>query len=193
MTRGMAVFLAGAAASLGFGWYAFPRMLYRSEAQPIRFSHKVHTGAAGLKCEDCHWLNADGSFSGIPGIAKCAGCHAAQMGTSPDEKVLVERYVTPNREIPWKSYARQPDNAWFPHSAHVKLAKIPCARCHGDQGETDRLRPYQEDRINGYSRDIWGMSMSRIVNRGQPGMKMDDCESCHNERRVETGCLDCHK
>jgi hypothetical protein len=63
----------------------------------------------------------------------------------------------------------------------VKLAHLDCATCHGKQGQSDSLRPYQEDRISGYSRDIWR------------GMKMDDCVACHRSHGIETSCLDCHK
>lgn len=178
MTRGTVCFLSGVALSLAFGWYAFPRILYRSAPQPIQFSHKVHTVTNGMKCEDCHSFRADGTFAGIPAIDKCAGCHAAQIGTTADEKVLVTEYVTPNREIPWNTYARQPDNAWFPHAVHVNLAKLQCERCHGDQGKSDRLRPHEQNRISTYSRAV---------------MKMDDCESCHQQKHVEAGCLSCHK
>jgi len=193
MMRVPIYFVAGLAGSLALGWYAFPRALYRSEAQPLQFSHKVHTGdKGGMKCEDCHTIQADGSFTGIPELEKCAGCHSAQIGSSKEEKALVENYVTPNRALPWHIYSRQPDNAYFSHAFHVNLAKIACSECHHDQGKTDQLRPYVENRISGYSRDIWGASIARI-STGRAGMKMTDCEHCHGQRGVKTGCLDCHK
>lgn len=187
-------FLAGLTGSLVFGWYAFPRLLYRTEAQPLRFSHQTHTGEkGGMKCDDCHSFRADGSFTGIPVVEKCAGCHSAALGSTPDEKVLLERYASQKREVPWRVYSRQPDNAFFSHSYHVKLAKLVCEECHRDHGKTDNLRAYQENRISGYSRDVWGVSMSRVAVKGRPGMKMTDCERCHDNRGVKTGCLDCHK
>src|SRR5436190_1384861 len=121
--RGSVVFGAGLVLSLACGWLAFPRMLYRTEAQPLRFSHKTHTGEKGaMKCDDCHSLRADGSFTGIPALEKCAGCHSAPLGSTAEEKTLVSAYVEKNREIPWRVYARQPDNASFSHAQHVKLA-----------------------------------------------------------------------
>lgn len=187
-------FAAGLTASLAFGWFAFPRILYRTESQPLRFSHKTHAGdKGGMKCDDCHSLRADGTFTGIPSLEKCGECHAAPMGTTPEEKLLVDNYVTPNRAIPWRTYSRQPDNAFFSHASHVNLAKLACEECHMDHGKTDALRPYQENRISGYSRDIWGVSISRVAAKGRPGMKMSDCEHCHDSRSVKTGCLDCHK
>lgn len=194
MFRGMSFFGAGLLVALGAGWFAFPRALYRKAPQPVQFSHRVHAGdKAGLKCEDCHSLRADGTFSGVPQLDKCSGCHSAPAGTTADEKLLVDRYVTPNREVPWLVYSRQPDNAWFPHVYHVKLAKISCEKCHGEHGKTDKLRAYEENRVSGYSRDIWGASLSRVAVQGRPGMKMSDCEHCHQENGVRAGCIACHK
>jgi len=189
--RGYISFFAGTLAALGAGWIAFPRVIYSTRPQPVDFSHKVHAEKAGLKCEDCHAFRGDGTYAGIPALDKCAGCHAAPMGETVAEKNFIDHYVTPNREPEWASYARQPENVWFSHIAHVKLAKLACERCHGDQGASDKLRPYQEDRISGYSRDIWGgAAKSR---NGAPGMKMDDCVACHRRNGLEHSCLDCHK
>jgi hypothetical protein len=191
---GKITFLSGVLASLAFGWFAFPHLLFQRAPQPFRFSHKVHAGAAGMSCQDCHAILEDGRFAGIPSVEKCAGCHAAPVGSTPDEKVLVEQYVTPGKEIPWRVYARQPDNVYFPHVNHVKAAKLACERCHGGHGKTDALRPYEYDPITGYSRDLGEARLLRVgATRPVPEMRMDDCAACHKERKVETGCLDCHK
>lgn len=180
---------------LAFGWLAFPRILYQRLPQPMAFSHKVHTGEkGGMKCEDCHSVKEDGRFTGIPVVEQCAGCHAQPMTDSKIEKFLVEKHITPNREVPWLAYSRQPENVYFPHAAHIKLGKVACTECHGAHGSTDALRPYEQNRISGYSRDIWGASISRISSRGKrAGMKMDDCIDCHQSRHLEHSCLDCHK
>jgi menaquinone reductase, multiheme cytochrome c subunit len=184
--QGWIPFLAGAAVMFGAGWAGFPRIIYKSSPQPVAFSHKVHAEKAGSKCEDCHAIRNDGSYAGIPALDKCSGCHSAAMGTTAAEKQFIDNYVTPAREPQWKSYARQPDNVYFPHVTHVKTAKLKCERCHGDQGSTDQLRPHQVDRISGYSRDIWGGA-------GRPGMTMNHCVDCHSSSKLEHSCLDCHK
>jgi hypothetical protein len=147
----------------------------------VSFSHKVHTQTAGAKCEDCHTLRGDGSFSGIPTLAQCAGCHAAPMGTTAAEKQFIDGYVTPGREIEWSVSARQPVNVYFSHAPHIKLAGLACADCHGDAGKRDTPRIYEQDRIGGYSREVWR------------GMLMNDCIACHRRHGLEHSCLDCHK
>jgi menaquinone reductase, multiheme cytochrome c subunit len=191
MLRSSIVFASGFVAVLLTGWLVFPNALYQKSAQPLEFSHRTHTEKAAMKCEDCHSFRPDGTFTGIPQVDKCAGCHASPVGTSAAEKILVERYVTPNREIPWKVYSRQPDNAWFPHAYHVNLAKLACTKCHGEHAQTTKLRDYEVNRLSGYSRDFWKPSVRRTSSA--TGLKMTECEHCHGEKGVATGCLDCHK
>ncbi len=192
--KGPMLFLAGILLALCIGWFAFPMALYKSEPQPLQFNHAIHTGEQNsMTCEMCHEFAADGTFKGIPSIAKCAECHSAPIGTTQNEKTLVEQYVTPQKEIPWKVYSRQPDNAYFPHAVHVKKAEIKCEECHGPHGSSDHLPVYQVNRISGYSRDIWGHNISGIPSHPWEGMKMDRCVRCHAERHRDDSCLDCHK
>jgi menaquinone reductase, multiheme cytochrome c subunit len=179
--RGKIAFFAGMLTALGAGWAGFPYALYRSRPQPVDFSHKVHADKAGSKCDDCHSFRADGSFTGIPTLDKCAGCHAAAMGATAAEKNFIDNYVTPQHEPPWAAYAREPENVYFSHITHVNRGKLKCESCHADHGSTGTLRPYQQDRISGYSRDIWR------------GKKMSDCVACHQQHGLEHSCLDCHK
>ncbi len=192
--RGFIIFACGLTAALALGWLAFPAVLYEKVEQPLQFSHKVHTGeTVGLPCEECHAFREDGSFTGIPKLEKCAACHGQTIGNSPDEKRLVEEYVASSREIPWLVYAAQPQNAYFSHIRHVRLGQVPCERCHGPHGSSDRLDPFQRNRISGYSRAIWGTSLAGIKSNPWDGMKMDDCSHCHRERGVMESCLACHK
>lgn len=176
--RALVPFAAGAVFSLAAGWMAFPRIIYQTRQQPVNFSHKVHADKAGAACQDCHSLRADGSFAGLPALDKCSGCHAVAMGNTAAEKSFIEQYVTPNREPRWLSYARQPENVYFSHAAHLKLGGVKCESCHGHEGATDELRPYQQDRISGYSRDV---------------LSMDACIKCHHQKGLEQSCLECHK
>jgi len=178
--RGKILFLAGMLAALTAGWRVFPVARYQTVAQPVDFSHKIHADKAGAKCEDCHTIRDDGTFAGVPTLDKCSSCHAQPMGTSAREKQFIDRYVTPNREIPWQVYVRQPQNVYFSHAFHVKLAHLDCHQCHGAQGESDTLPPARIERISSYS--------------GSPHFQdMDACENCHRQRGAANSCLACHK
>jgi len=190
---GKIAFASGMLVALACGWLAFPRILYQTRPQPVDFSHKVHADKAGAKCEDCHSFRDDGTYAGIPTLDKCSGCHAAAMGTTAAEKSFIDQYVTPNREPQWLSYARQPENVYFSHVSHVKLGRLTCEQCHGGEGSTGGLRPYQLDPISRYSLDIWGRPVNRTGLRTEGGMKMDDCVNCHRRQGLEYSCLGCHK
>lgn len=105
-------------------------------------------------------LGADGVFAGLPKTESCAACHTEPQGKSAAEATLVSSYVKTEKETPWLVYARQPANVRFSHAIHTKRAKLTCERCHGMHGESDTLRPYQENRISGYSRDIWALDLA---------------------------------
>jgi hypothetical protein len=184
-------FVAGLVPALAAGWLLFPRLIYRTEAQPLPFNHKVHT-EGGMGCGDCHTVAGDGRFAGTPSTEACAGCHA-EKGENPAVNALVASYVEPGREIPWRVHARQPDNVFFPHAPHVTGEKVACARCHGPHGESTATRPLETNRLSGYSRDIWGPSISRLGREEWQGMKMSDCIACHRAGGRESACIDCHK
>ena len=78
-------------------------------------------------------------------------------------------------------YSRQPDCVFFSHAAHVKGAEMDCVTCHGHIGESESLKVYEENRITGYSRDIWGKSIGGFKKNTWDRMKMDDCAECHRE------------
>ena len=194
MRRLLVMFSLGFVAALLAGWVAFPRVLYVKKSQPLEFRHKTHADKSGIaECSECHALRDDGAFAGVPPMEKCAGCHADKIGESRAEATLVSSYIKPGHETPWLVYVQQPANVWFSHAIHVKRAGLKCDQCHGNYGESDKVKVYEVNRISGYSRDIWGHSMSRLHRAPGDGMKMSDCEDCHRTRHVEAGCLGCHK
>ncbi len=194
-------FLIGLSLSMVVGWVVFPKVLYSTQNQPFDFSHKLHNELVDEGCESCHYFREDGTFSGAPRLAQCIDCHEEVNGESEDEAVFVEQYVARDREVPWLIYARQPDCVFFSHAAHVKGAEMDCVTCHGHIGTSDSLKPYQENRLTGYSRDIWGYSIGGFKHNTWDRMKMDDCADCHEEvgshdTSVQTGrdaCFVCHK
>jgi menaquinone reductase, multiheme cytochrome c subunit len=194
MSRNSLVFGFGLATALLAGWLAFPRALYSKRQQPLVFLHKTHAEKSGLSdCGQCHAFRDDGQYAGLPSIDTCAGCHSDKIGTTAAEATLVDRYIKPGVATPWLTYSAQPANVWFSHAVHVKGAGLACTDCHGNYGESDQVRIYQVNRISGYSRDIWGHSMTRLRRAPGDGMKMSDCEDCHRRHKVEVGCLGCHE
>ena len=193
-------FILGLVASLVVGWVIFPKLLYSSKEQPIHYDHAKHNELVDDGCESCHYFREDGTFSGVPKLAQCIDCHEEVNGESPEEEKFVREYVEKGREVPWLVYSRQPDCVFFSHVAHVKMGKMDCVTCHGHIGESEELKPYQENRISGYSRDIWGYNIAGFKRNSWDRMKMDDCSECHqrenvNQNSVQTlkgGCFVCH-
>jgi hypothetical protein len=187
------LFVVGFVLFSALGWWATPAILYAEKPQPFQFSHKVHMEQVEDGCKTCHAFREDGSFTGIPSLASCKECHEEEPnGESPEEKVFIEQYLKKDKPIPWQVYARQPPCVYFSHAAHTENAGLDCQKCHGDHGQTNKLRTYEYNRLTGYSRDIWGWSMLPL---GDPPerMKMDDCAKCHRDNDVRDACFVCHK
>jgi len=175
-------FLVGFVATLAFGWWGFPHLLYSQKSQPLVFTHLNHVELYGMSCDDCHYFRPDGSFSGVPDNASCARCHSFALGSHPDEIKFVEEYYKKGIEVPWLVYQFQPDNVFFSHAAHRDL---DCTTCHLDVGSSNVLPVFYENRLTGYS---WNT------------MKMKTCERCHakeSERFIGGGapnaCQICHQ
>ena len=194
-------FIFGLIASLIVGWVIFPKLLYSQKRQPVDFNHALHNEEVEDGCESCHFFRDDGTYSGVPTLAQCIDCHEEVNGEDPEEAKFVNEFVAKGREVPWLIYSRQPQNVFFSHAAHVKMGQMDCVTCHGHIGESESLRVYQENRISGYSIDIWGKNIAGIKRNSWDRMKMDDCSECHvrenvNQNSVQTlrgGCSVCHK
>jgi hypothetical protein len=194
-------FIIGLVASLVLGWVIFPQLLYSHKEQPVQFNHVLHNEQVDEGCESCHFFREDGTYSGVPELAQCIDCHEEVQGESAEEEKFVTEYVQKGREVPWLVYSRQPDCVFFSHVAHVKMGQMDCVTCHGHVGESESLKPYEANRISGYSRDIWGKNIAGIKFNSWDRMKMDDCSECHvrenvNQGSVQTlrgGCFVCHK
>jgi hypothetical protein len=175
-------FFVGLIASLIVGWIIFPQLLYSQKEQPIDFNHALHNELVG-DCASCHYFREDGTFSGVPGLWSCIDCHEDVQGEDPEEEKFVTEYVWQYREVPWLVYSKQPDCVFFSHAAHVLSGGMDCVTCHGHIGESEHTKVYEENRITGYSRDIWGRNISGFKRNSWDRMKMDDCAQCHEEAR----------
>ncbi len=177
-------FIIGFISSLIVGWVIFPKLLYSQKKQPIDFNHVLHVSEVENGCESCHFFREDGTYSGVPQLAQCIDCHEEIQGNDPEEIKFVEEYVSLGREVPWLIYSRQPDCVFFSHAAHIKGAKMDCVTCHGHIGESESSKVYEENRITGYSRDIWGKSIGGFKKNSWDRMKMDDCAECHEKEAI---------
>jgi hypothetical protein len=186
-------FILGLLASLVVGWVIFPQVLYSQKKQPVDFNHVLHNEQVDNGCESCHFFRDDGTFSGVPKLSQCVDCHEEVNGEDPEEEKFVNEYVVKEREVPWLIYSRQPANVFFSHVAHVKTAQMECADCHGNIGESESLKVYQQNRISGYSRDIWGWNIAGFKRHTWDRMKMDDCAECHQKENVDQGSVQTHK
>jgi hypothetical protein len=193
-------FILGLVASLVVGWVIFPKLLYSQKKQPVDFNHALHMELVDDGCQSCHFFREDGTYSGVPKLAQCIDCHEEVNGEDPEEEKFVTEYVAKDREVPWLIYSRQPDCVFFSHAAHVINGKMECVTCHGHIGESTSLKVYEENRITGYSRDIWGHNIAGFKRNSWDRMKMDDCADCHRENNVNQnsvqtrrgGCFVCH-
>jgi hypothetical protein len=171
--------ILGIVAGMVVGWVIFPKLLYSKQEQPIDFNHVLHTELVSEGCESCHFFRTDGTFSGVPKLEHCINCHEEQQGESANEAKFVKEYVFKGIEVPWLIYSRQPDSVFFSHAAHIKAGKMECITCHGPIDQTEHLKPYEENRLTGYSRDIWGKNIAGLKKNPWDRMKMDDCANCH--------------
>jgi len=139
--------------------------------QPIQFSHKKHVDQ-GVECVDCHRFFKTRAVSGRPSVEVCAGCHDPEspMTGSSEEKKLIAEYISKGKEIPWKRVCFIPGHAYYTHFRHVVFGKIKCAHCHGDVASQDKPLTKPLRRITMYF-----------------------CYNCHEERKISTDCITCHR
>jgi len=197
----VAVFGIGFLAFLFLGWFVLPGLVYVKKTQPVDFSHASHVQDVGLACDTCHFFYEDGSWAGIPSLETCSDCHFEAIGDSAEEKRFVEDYVKKNREIEWALYFRQPECVSFSHSSHLRMARIACDTCHGEQGLTDRPAEYLTNRITKYTYVAYDPKVpinaaSIVTQKGDKvwgTIRMDECADCHRARGQSTACFICHK
>jgi Cytochrome c7 and related cytochrome c/Class III cytochrome C family len=163
------------------GWASQPAryVLGYAPAQPIPFSHKVHSTANRIPCEYCH-TNAERSRSAtIPAVQTCMNCHRAitMKDSAYIQKDVIARLAS-DEALAWKRIYDLPDHVNFDHRAHVN-AGLQCQVCHGEVQEMDTVK--------------------RVMN-----MRMGECLICHRNpapylppgssiTRGPTDCTNCHR
>jgi menaquinone reductase, multiheme cytochrome c subunit len=136
-------------ALLGFlglsGYFGFHSRVtdvgYRPD-QPIPFSHKLHAGDNGIKCQYCHNTVERSAHSAVPSTSTCMNCHIAVKSESPKIAKVKESWET-NTPIEWRRIHKVPDYVNFNHAAHIR-SQIDCASCHGEvetMGVVAQMKP----------------------------------------------------
>lgn len=142
----------------------------KKNTQPLAYNHKDHVGKAELKCTECHLYAEQKASASIPTLEVCRNCHSDQpLSESPEEKKLLE-YITEGKEIPWERIYRVPDHVYFSHRRHIVGGEIECKACHGDVAE-----------------------FTKPVSSPVVPVTMENCMSCHRQRKVTNDCLSCHR
>jgi len=143
--------------AIGFG-----RSRGYSPDQPIKFSHKVHSGQNQTDCNYCHYSARSSKTAGIPPGNVCLNCHflvrtGTRSGVTEINKVI-SAYDS-GTPVEWIRIYRLPDFVFFSHAQHVTAGELACEACHGDVKSMDRI--YQETDLS-----------------------MGWCLKCHDTRKV---------
>lgn len=147
-----------AALALGLiGWAGLGLWAEPAVQQPVQFPHKTHV-ELNLQCTSCHERAEKDAVAGRPPTALCLSCHSGGDATGELKKVQA---FEKGGEIPWRRVWRLPAHVFFPHQAHVVVAKVQCQTCHGPMETLDRppARPLKK-------------------------LTMDDCLGCHEKAAV---------
>jgi hypothetical protein len=145
-------------------------VLSAQQGQPIAFNHKAHV-SQGLDCAICHLYVREQAFATLPRIEICLMCHSEKVSDSPEEAKIRE-FAAKKEPLKWiRLYRLSPDAAaYFSHRRHVTLGKIECVTCHGPMSE--RTTP----------------PVKALVS-----FSMDFCIACHEQKKVATTCVSCHR
>ena len=106
-------------------------------AQPVVFSHKVHSGDYGMKCMFCHYKTELASFSAVPTTYSCTVCHVALKNESLLMK-MVNISADSNIPLKWTRVYALPDFSHFSHKAHIRVM-IDCSSCHGEVEKMEKV------------------------------------------------------
>ena len=116
--------------------------------QPIKFSHRIHSGQNKIDCLYCHNTAEHGKSAGIPSANVCLNCHelvvkeGSLSGSFEINKII--RAVNNNQPIVWNKVYNLPDHVFFSHAQHVGVGDVECVECHGDVDEMDIVKAYND-------------------------------------------------
>jgi hypothetical protein len=145
-------------------------------SQPLPFDHALHATVeldhGPLVCGDCHPGAERGTRAGLPALSRCLHCHVRPQGDPPSEAEReVRAAAAAGGPFRWIQVTRNPGHVRFSHGAHVTVAGMTCADCHGDV-------------------TAW----TAPPTAPEPGLvSMTACLTCHRARGAPTDCGTCHQ
>ena len=132
-------------------------------AQPIPFSHKVHSGQLGIDCRYCHSCAETAAHSNLPSSQVCMSCHSQVQKDNPKLEPLRQAWAS-GKGVEWVQIHKTPDYAYFNHSVHINRG-VSCVTCHGRVDQMDVV--YQAKSLT-----------------------MEFCVDCHRKPEMELRPLD---
>jgi c(7)-type cytochrome triheme protein len=139
--------------------------------QPIPFDHALHAGREAIGCTSCHPGAERQAGAGLPPLTTCLGCHMKPQGEGRPEEAAVRELARAGRPLVWVQVTRNPGHVYFSHRAHVALAGMSCADCHGDVTRWQAPPIEPNERLT----------------------SMAECQTCHRRKGAALSCATCHR
>ncbi len=176
-------------AGMGVGVYEG----YQPE-QPIKFSHKLHSGKNKIDCQYCHSSASHSKHAGIPSVNVCMNCHKGikeghneeftaeiqkiydAIGFDPATSTYIPDYE--QKPIEWVKVHNLPDHVYFNHAQHVTVGGLQCQNCHGS------VETYTVGKIAPVS-ELAKVDLPGIIQLQKPTLTMGWCIECHNKAEVQ--------
>lgn len=131
--------------------------------QPIKFSHRIHSGENEIDCNYCHHINSFSQNAGIPSNNTCLNCHnVVREGTNSGRFEInkIHRAELSGQPVRWIRIHKLPDHSAFSHAQHVNAGRLDCAECHGE------------------------VELMDIIEQVEP-LSMGWCLTCHRDTEVD--------
>ncbi|MGF1507635.1 MAG: cytochrome c3 family protein [Anaerolineae bacterium] len=98
-------------------------------AQPVRFSHELHSDQLNIDCQYCHGAAHESSYAGIPDTHTCMSCHS-QIATYSELLEPVRTSYATGVPLVWYKVHDLAEHVYFNHEAHLANG-VGCETCHG--------------------------------------------------------------
>lgn len=160
-------------------------IVWTKPMKSVQFSHKEHTLAADLSCDDCH----DDLFEMETGAAEeyddfnhssmdegnyCGACHDDSMAFST-ESYCGSCHISPEQPVVWTKPVKA---VLFSHDNHSEDMGIDCESCHNELFSMESGAAQENEDFNHASMD-----------------KGNYCGACHDGSTAftyDTRCTSCH-